>query len=104
YVRTVDTNPLVARFRDTHDGRPYRFSDVVTTSELHATAIWREFYAPLGVEHQMAFVLSTQSERFMAIALSRRRATGDFSDTEHQLVTLARPYLIQTYRNAIDHD
>jgi DNA-binding CsgD family transcriptional regulator len=104
YARTVDTNPLVARFRDTQDGRPYRFSDVVTPAELHELSIWREFYSPLGIEHQIAFVLSAQEQRFMAIALSRRTTSPDFSDGERDLLTRARPYLIQAYRNALDHD
>jgi DNA-binding CsgD family transcriptional regulator len=104
YARTVDTNPLVTWYRDTHNGRAFRFSDVATTAELHATTIWKEFYGPLEIEHQMACIMSLGTERMMAIALCRRRDSRDFSDAERDLLDCARPYIIQAYRNALDHD
>jgi DNA-binding CsgD family transcriptional regulator len=101
YARHAFENPLVARYQRTGDGRAYRFSDVATTQELHATALYREFYAPLGLEHQIAFTLPHAPGRLMALALSR--AHQDFSDQERDLLDSARPFLIQTYRNAIEH-
>jgi DNA-binding CsgD family transcriptional regulator len=92
-------NPLVIRYELTKDGRAYRFSDVMTGDELHETAIYREFYAPLGVEYQMAFTLPARPGRLLAIALSRRKR--DFSDRERDIVNRARPFLIQGYRNAV---
>src|SRR5262249_5852805 len=83
---------------------PYRFSDVLTAAELHELPIWREFYAPLGIEHQIAFVLTAERDRILAIALSRRPVNGDFTDSERDLLDRARPYLIQAYRNAVEHD
>ena len=50
-------NPLVERFGRTRDTRAYRFSDVVSSDELHSLALYREFYAELEVEHQIAFVI-----------------------------------------------
>jgi DNA-binding NarL/FixJ family response regulator len=55
----------------------------------------------MGVEHQMAFTLPGPPGRVMAIALSRRKA--DYSDEERDLVERARPFLIQAWRNAIEH-
>jgi DNA-binding CsgD family transcriptional regulator len=75
---------------------------VITRRELHALPIYREFYARLGIEHQMAFTLPSQSQRILAIALSRRHE--DFSDSERDLVERARPFLIQAYQNAITHE
>src|ERR1700730_2533871 len=49
-------NPLIERFARTSDTRPYRFSDVVSRHELHSLALYREFYAELGVAHQIAIV------------------------------------------------
>ncbi len=101
FAELAHENPLVRRYTETRDGRAYRFSDVVTRRELHSLRIYREFYSPLGIEHQMAFTLPSQTDRILAVALSRRRR--DFSDQERDLVDRARPFLIQAYQNAVAH-
>lgn len=103
FAGLVHENPLVRRYAATQDGRAYRFSDVVTPDELHALAIYREFYAPLGIEHQIAFTLPHVSGRILGVALCRGRAR-DYSDAERDLIDLARPFLIQAYRNAIEYE
>lgn len=102
FGRLVHENPLVRRYAATQDGRAYRFSDVVTRDELHALAIYRRFYEPIGVEHQLAFTLPHGAGRILGVALSR--CARDYSDAERDLVNLARPFLIQGYRNAIAHE
>jgi DNA-binding CsgD family transcriptional regulator len=94
-------NPLMRRYVETLDGRPYRFSDVVTRDEYHALELYRHFYSLIEVEHQMAFTLPATPGRVIAIALSR--CERDFSDEDREVVERARPYLIQAWRNAIDH-
>ena len=80
WVRLGHQNPLIERFRRTADGRPYRFSDVVSAKELQALELYREVYAPLGIEHQIAFVVRTEAERFLGLALSR--GDRDYTDDE----------------------
>lgn len=94
-------NPLMQRYVETLDGRPYRFSDVVSREEYHALELYRNFYSLIEVEHQMAFTLPATPGRVIAIALSR--SDDDYSDEEREVVERARPYLIQAWRNAIDH-
>jgi DNA-binding CsgD family transcriptional regulator len=94
-------NPLMQRYMETLDGRPYRFSDVVSREEYHALELYRHFYSLIGVEHQMAFALPATPGRVIAIALSR--TDRDYSDEEREVIERARPYLIQAWRNAIDH-
>jgi DNA-binding CsgD family transcriptional regulator len=101
YALHAFENPLVERYQRTSDGRAYRFSDVVTPEQLHATALFREFYAPLGLEYQIAFTLPHPPRRLLAVALSR--ASDDFSDAARDLLDAARPFLIQAYRNAVEH-
>jgi DNA-binding CsgD family transcriptional regulator len=101
FARLSHQNPLIDRFQRTLDGRAYRFSDVVTPAELHGLELYRQFYAPIGVEHQIAFTLPHDPARLLAVALSR--SERDFSDAERDLLNRARPFLIQTYRNAIEH-
>jgi DNA-binding CsgD family transcriptional regulator len=94
-------NPLIERFARTRDSRPYRFSDVISQDELHALALYREFYAALGVEHQIAFIVQVSPPLYVGIALSR--GARDYSDAERTLLDRARPYLIQIYGAALTH-
>jgi DNA-binding CsgD family transcriptional regulator len=101
FARLAHQNPLIERFAATGDGRAYRFSDVVTPYRLHGLDLYREFYGPLGLEHQIAFTLPHPPTRLLGAALSRR--DRDFSDRERELLNQARPFLVQAYRNAIEH-
>ncbi|MCW3029352.1 MAG: hypothetical protein JWN81_2563 [Solirubrobacterales bacterium] len=92
-------NPLLRRYLRTLDGRAYRFSDVISREELRGLALYREVYAPLGVEYQIAFNLPASPDRVLAIALSR--TSTDYSDAERDFANRARPFLIQAYLNAI---
>ncbi len=92
-------NPLLRHHLRTLDGRAYRFSDVTTQAELHELTLYRKVYAPLGVEHQLAFTLPAAPDRVLAIALSR--GDRDYSEAERDLANEARPFLIQAYLNAI---
>lgn len=94
-------NPLIERFARTRDTRPYRFSDVVSRADYHSSALYREFYAELGVEHQIAFVVKVSPPVYVGVALSR--AAKDYTDAERALLDRARPYLIQIYRAALTH-
>jgi DNA-binding CsgD family transcriptional regulator len=92
-------NPLIQHYVDNRDGRVLRFSDVTTPERLHALDLYKRFYGPLGIEYQLAFTLPHRNERILGVALSR--TTGDFTDAECELLERARPFLIQSYRNAI---
>jgi DNA-binding CsgD family transcriptional regulator len=99
FQRHAHQNPLVQRFLRTQDGRAYRFSDVVTPAALRRLDLFREVYARLGVEHQIALTLPSRPGHVLGIALSRR--AHDFSDAERELLNRARPYLIQCYRTVL---
>lgn len=101
FARYGVENPLVEYYLRTHDGRAMRFSDLITRRKLHRMNLYREVYRPLGVEYQIAFTLPSERQRVLGIALSR--AKRDFTAVERDLLNLARPYLIQAYRNALDY-
>jgi DNA-binding CsgD family transcriptional regulator len=101
FAALAHQNPLIERFGRTGDGRAYRFSDVVSADELHGLELYRSFYGPIGLEHQIAFTLPHPPTRLLGVALSRR--DEDFSDSERALLDRARPFLIQAYRAAIEH-
>jgi DNA-binding CsgD family transcriptional regulator len=97
WERYAHQNPLVLRFARTRDGRAYRFSDVATRAELDRLELFREFYSPLGVRHQIAFTLPSPPQLTVAIALARGDA--DYTERDRDLLNLLRPHLIQAYRN-----
>jgi DNA-binding CsgD family transcriptional regulator len=101
FARYAYQNPLIERITRTHDGRAVRFSDVIAREELHAREIYTQYYALVGVEHQIAFTLPHDKDRILGVALSRTCRDRDFSDDERDLLDEARPFLIQAYRNAI---
>jgi DNA-binding CsgD family transcriptional regulator len=101
FGRLSHQNPLIARYARTGDGRAYRISDVTDPAEFHRTELYREFYEPRGIEHQIAFTLPAPRNRLLGVALSRR--SSDSSDAERALLDRARPFLIEGYRNAITH-
>jgi DNA-binding CsgD family transcriptional regulator len=101
FARYAAQNPIAAYFLRTRDGRATRISDLMTRRELHRLDIYRHVYGPLGVEYQIAFTLPSTAERILGVSLSRRRR--DFTARERDLLNLARPYLIQIYRNALEY-
>jgi DNA-binding CsgD family transcriptional regulator len=92
-------NPLLDHQTRSQMGAARRISDMISPADFHALPLYREVYAPIGLEYQMAFTLPHAPPRVLGVALSRRRR--DFSDEERDLVNLARPFLIQGYRNAV---
>jgi DNA-binding CsgD family transcriptional regulator len=99
FAELAHENPLYRRWLGTRDGRAYRFSDVAIREELEATRLYREVYAPLGINHQIALTLPSERDSILALVLHREER--DFSDGERDLLNRARPFLIQVYRNAL---
>ena len=95
-------NPLIQRYETTRDGRTLRMSDVVSREDFHALQIYQRFYRPLGVEYQLAFTLPHVKNRILGVVMTRQHE--DFSVDEVELIEAARPFLIQAYRNATQHD
>jgi DNA-binding CsgD family transcriptional regulator len=91
-------NPLIQRYERTRDGRPYRISDVIDRQTFHALALYKEVFRHMGVEWQVAFTLPARAPLIVGIALTR--TYRDFTTREVQLLALARPHLMQAYRNA----
>jgi DNA-binding CsgD family transcriptional regulator len=99
FVRYAEQNPLLEHHLRTRDGRAWRISDLVGRDEFRGRKVYTEFYGPLGLEFQMAFMLPAGPERVLAVILSRRHE--DFADDERDLVERARPFLIQCYQNSL---
>lgn len=101
FKRYSHQNPLIQRYARTRDGRALRFSDVITSEHLHSLELYQQVYAPMGIEHQIAFTLPHGEDRILGVVLAR--GEPDFTDAERDLLEAARPFLIQAYRNAISY-
>jgi DNA-binding CsgD family transcriptional regulator len=93
-----DEQPVLSHYLATGDGSATRISDVVDRSAFRATRLYREVYAPLGVELQMSCTLPCAAPVVVAIALSRTRR--DFGDDERDLLDAVRPHLATHYAQA----
>lgn len=99
WAQHAQENPILRHYLRTGDGGAVRFSDVISMEEMHELPIYKKLYAPMGVEHQIAFTLPGAPGRVLAIALSR--GESNYSDAERAFLNRARPFLIQAYRNAL---
>jgi DNA-binding CsgD family transcriptional regulator len=99
WARHAHENPLLQYYQSTQNGRAVRFSDFITSEELHAMPLYTELYQPMGVEHQLAFTLPGPPRQVLAIALSR--GGQDYTEQERDFANSARPFLIQAYLNAL---
>ncbi|HEX3519433.1 MAG TPA: LuxR C-terminal-related transcriptional regulator [Solirubrobacteraceae bacterium] len=99
WAQYAQENPILSHYQRTGDGGAVRFSDVISETELRRLPIYQQLYAPMGVEHQVAFTLPGAPGRVLAVALSR--GGSDYSDEDCAFLNRARPFLIQAYRNAL---
>lgn len=98
FVRHGRQNPLVERYERTRDGRPYMWSDLITRRDLHRTDLYRDAYAAMSVEYQLAFCLPAPPELIIAFALNRSRR--DFSERDRSVLNMIRAPMIQALRRA----
>jgi DNA-binding NarL/FixJ family response regulator len=99
FAELAHENPLYQHWLETRDGRAYRFCDVTTREALEATRLYREVYAPLGINYQIVVTLPADPDRVLAIVMHRE--DREFDDAERDFLNLARPFLIQAYTNAV---
>ena len=98
WARYAAQNPLYQRYVQTRDGRAYSFGDVIARADLERLEFYREIFVPLGLLDQIAIVLP--APRFLTIGLAISRGGKEFGERERAMLDLARPHLVQAYRNA----
>ena len=88
-------HPLIAHISATGDLCPITISDLVSEADWHATDLYKEFFAPLDVEDQIAFGLPSSPR--MVLGVSLNRPSRGFSARERSLLTLIAPHLGDAY-------
>jgi len=94
-ARHMHEHPLLAYHQASGDGASLMLSDLVTRRQFRDSALYREFYGPLGIQYQMTAALALGPQANVGIALSRCRA--DFTEQERELLDLLRPHLARAY-------
>ncbi len=101
FAQHMHQNPLLMYMLESRRGSARRLSEMITAEDFHRTDLYRLFYSPLELEHQIAFTLPQEPPRMLGVAISRVGPNGDFDDADRDLLNAARPYLIQSYRSAV---
>jgi DNA-binding CsgD family transcriptional regulator len=76
-----------------------RWSDFYTTTELHNTPLFTEYFAPGGWTHGLHLSFPTLPGHFRKISFWRR-TEGEFTERDRLVVELLRPHLWETYIDA----
>jgi DNA-binding CsgD family transcriptional regulator len=98
FERHMHEHPLIAYHTIARDPRVLKISDFLGHSRFRHLGLYQDFFRLLGVEYQMACELGARNPLLIGIAVNRSRK--DFTEQERMLLTLARPHLMQAYRNA----
>ena len=102
FDRFAGENPLIAHYARTGDGQPVRFSDFISQRQLRRLTLYDQLYRPLGVEHQIAFVLPAPVGGVVGIALNRGR--HDFTGEEAAMLELVRAPLRACYQRLVERE
>ena len=98
FARHIGEHPVIRYTERTGDGSARKISDFLSQREFRRRGLYREFYRPLGIEHQMAISIPAPASLVIGIVFNRRRP--DFSERERLLLDLLRPHVVKAYENA----
>lgn len=97
FQRHVNHHPVCNYWR--HSGKhvgAFSWADVASQSEFESLALYKEFYGPIGVHHQLMVALEVRPSHLIYFALNRNR--GPFTEEERQLLTGLQPHVSQALR------
>ncbi|HZU81206.1 MAG TPA: helix-turn-helix transcriptional regulator [Acidimicrobiales bacterium] len=96
WSRWSHQHPMLMYMLRTGDGSTQRLSDHLTRDELHALELYKEVYAALHTEFQLAMALPAPRPVVVGVALNR--GSEDFTDDEIAIGEALRPHILQAYR------
>jgi DNA-binding CsgD family transcriptional regulator len=102
FGRLAHQNPLIDHYRRTGDGRALKFSDFVSLDELRALELHEAFYAPLGIDYQIAMTLPAPKPTVIGVAFNR--GDRDFGEHDRATLNLLRPHLAAAHRRIVERE
>lgn len=100
----VHEHPIISYQATTGDGSAKKISDFITSDDFHSRRLYRELFAELGMEHQMAIGLPAVLPRLTAIALNRNELGDDFDERDRLMLDTLRPHLAQSYEQVRERE
>ncbi len=94
----LNSHPGIAYRQRTFDLHAIQLSDFVPRLRFHRTAVYQQFYRPMGVEYQISVGLSMGPGTCVVIAFGRKGC--DFSVADRRCLNMLLPHLIEGYWNA----
>jgi DNA-binding CsgD family transcriptional regulator len=98
FRRFAHQHPVIRYMQTTGDGRARTISDFLSDGAYRELALYREFYGPVHVNHQLAASLRTPPATVIAMVANRER--GDFRRRERELFDVVRPHFVRAWENA----
>jgi DNA-binding NarL/FixJ family response regulator len=99
FAGLMGENPLVRHFDQVGDTRPLTWVDVAEPGEVQRSELYRRFYAPLGIESQLAVALPAPPGVVLGLAVNR--GPEGFCERDRALLGLLRPHVVSAYRRML---
>ena len=84
-------HPLLRHYEMTGDLAARRISDVTSDRQFRGLGLYREFYRPARVDHQLVVSIPAPHGGMISVALNRHGR--DFPDQQRDVIDLLRPHL-----------
>lgn len=92
FAQHLKKHPVYQHWKES--GRYYlatRWSDVAAWPEIERTALYTEFYRPLGVRHQLMVAVKATPSHFISLAFNRSRVP--FSEQDCTFLNMLQPHI-----------
>jgi DNA-binding CsgD family transcriptional regulator len=93
FQQHLPEHPLLHHYQVTGDLAARRVSDVASDRQFRSLGLYRDFYRPARVEHQLVVSVPAPHGGMISVVLNRHRR--DFSGQQRELIDLLRPHLRQ---------
>ncbi|MGR4065325.1 MAG: LuxR C-terminal-related transcriptional regulator [Vulcanimicrobiaceae bacterium] len=95
-IRLLGEHPMVSYAMRSGDSCAYRLSDFRSLRQFSNTALYSDFYAKIGLRHELSFTVKCAPDAWLAIGLNRKN--GDYRDRDLSLLRLVAPHIIDAHR------
>jgi DNA-binding CsgD family transcriptional regulator len=90
-------HPLALHHERLRNLGAWRLSDVASSMQFHASAVYQNLYRFLGIEHQLVMLLPGERAHIRLLALQRK--SMEFANDERRILELVGPHLVQAERH-----
>lgn len=96
FDRHFHAHPLVRAHGRNPAATTQRISDLTPAADFRRTALFQDYYRPIGVDHAMAMPIHVR--RNVLVSFVFNRSGRDFSDRDRACLEAIRPHLGNLYR------